>query len=317
MKIYQYDIIRKTQKFVLSQPEVRDVKIYRDCQMNVAFKDGIYEHWIYNDRISSKNKLRTLCMKISDYPYDDEFPIIGHAAASTPGSFKQDLRSVFIGHKYLRKFKFCNVRIFLHRLALYMADRGYINIPCHVNLDTTMSYVRSRILNACRIGRRLYLEHPIYRRMISPYLYYALGDYVDGFKHSWSAMRLFKSIERLHRRGRNLSQYNIVRMMKRKYGINISVFGYPISFATMIQDQFGGAPIYDDTNTAWMHVVSMINGTTHNDEDGVFITNKLSACGGRPMAVYMGESDIGEQVICRILQHNPFRLTIIKNKCGE
>jgi len=284
MKLFKYDIIRKTRKFLLAQPEIDICKIEHASEFHVKFTDGIVEHWSFRSRYKF-SRLRHYAMPDNEfYPFDERYPELRSQFTRNPlyqKEYEKITPHFIVQHKYLDEFKFCNVRIFLHRLAARLAEEGWVEIwyPDKI-LVRVLEYCRSIDQTQLRADNNTYVEYIAHAIKAQPLLYTMtnVGKMAENIHAAWSRPKLFHVLDKLYRIRTDITRHSIFQMFRRYHYCKIRM-GYPLSFAALLADHCPGA-IYNEAKLAWVAMACLINDVPFDDPEApVLVTanpNKIT-----------------------------------------
>lgn len=284
MKLHSYDVIRKILKFLRRQNEVKKARVFGGIILKISFNDGFNERWCY--RLHYKSKTDDL--DVDDYPFNNEFPQkhLQFAANSLDPEHHKLSQHFIYTYQYINKFKFCNRRVFIHRLAKQLADEGYVNIWSPKSYKNSMlKFVRGGLVNYDGYS---YMEKPsLFHK--AKYVY-MLSDYFDHniISAYWNNHNLYLAISKLYKLKRAITRMSIVTMMDTLGILNMN-FGPLTSFSRLWLDNFGRTNMYNVTNNKWLNVAAEICGIRHDDENGVMVTDNIYLA--KPPFIYMGEMD--------------------------
>lgn len=303
MQSHKSEAIRKTAKFLRSQPEVIGVKSDKNRYLHINFADKFVEHWSYYD-IDEKSKFYGRFLKIPDndfYPFDDKWPEFRCQFSRTSSDEFYDQKGKFFLYtsNYLSGFKFGNIRIFLHRLASALAAEGYVQpwLPDNEIKSTIDSFNRLK-LGIIRRSEKIYKERFEFISRLRPILTTFVAD--NGF---WTVNNIFTTMDKLCKRHIKITRSNIVWYMRKMKKIKFKT-GYPVGMSAFLRDKYNGMSIIDHTNSTWLKVVALINNVEYKTQgdDGVHITNNRQ---GHNKEVIIGEGDY------RIIGANPNNMDFI------
>lgn len=294
MKLQDYDLIRKTLKFLHAQHNVVKAHVIKSNQIRVTFNDGVIEYWWYRTDISKHRKLKVYVMPIDSYPFNKEYPQILNQFTRNPlypEEYERSKPYFMIGYKYLKKFKFCNTRIFIHEFANKLESEGWIDLwyP-NDQLSRLMSKCRQCDFSVLKKSSNEYQEKPWYYRYSQP----LLASLTDLRVHSkgnidnaWTVRPLLRAIDRLYRKKRTITRYNLFCELKAHF-VGLSL-GYPLSFALLLKEHTRGA-IEDHICLPVISLACTIAGIPYNEGKGnVIVTDRENELGSAKTVVFLGD----------------------------
>lgn len=296
MQIHRYDVLRKIIKFLEDQPEVLYYRLENACEIHIMFSDKFVEHWVYNEDWPSNTNYRSyLIPDDGHYPFDDRFPDITPAYTVNPLDKHADLLSqqFNITPSHLSKYAFCNVRIFLHRLAHQLEQEGYCGVW---NPESVIDNIGNRLdlipMEYVKFGRE-FMEHASHSSLVRPLLFQV--SHIRDTDLFWIRRFLFPAIDRIHRKGKPINRTSILHRLRHKSLFKIDT-GLPVALFMLIKDVFGHHHLVNHTNIPWINIVSMV---TRHYEDTVHISDVL--IDDRPLILFdsAGDYTIGQQSLLK------------------
>jgi len=277
MHSYKIESIRKIARFLRQQPEVQKVRAEKGRFLHINFDDGFVEHWSHTD-IEEKSKFYGRFYKLPDkilYPFGDSWPEFRCQFNRITGDELYDHKGKFFlySHNYLFGFPFCNVRVFLHRLARQLVDEGYVQ-PWLTpeDIKVVVGLLNGLRWSKIRVDNNVYKEERHFISVARP----LITTQVD-VSNAWNISNLFTVLDRLYKMKIRINRSNIVWRMRRSKKVKFSI-GYPIGTAALMRDFHPDIPIVDHIGLPWLKVVATINDVEYKqDGDGVHITDHL--CG--------------------------------------
>ncbi|MBD3407286.1 MAG: hypothetical protein GF411_14305 [Candidatus Lokiarchaeota archaeon] len=234
-------------------------------------------------------------MPTDSYPFDtNNHPEILSQFTRNPLYKEEYDRSdgqFMVRYKYLKKFKFCNVRIFLHEFAKKLDDEGWIDI-WHPNdqLSHMMHRCRRYNLNRLRQSDHEYLESIWCYKFSQPILASLtnMRDHTNGvIDKAWTTKPLLRAMNRLYRKKKSITRFNLFCELKSKFtGLSL---GYPMSMASFLQNHTRG-PIDDHTCSPWISLACTIAGIPYNNGNSkILITDREDELNDRKTVLYLGD----------------------------
>ena len=261
MRLSQYDKIRKTLDFLRAQPEVEQCKIEHACEFHVKFTDGMVEHWKFRAH-GRHTKFRL--HEIPDdggYPFGSEWPEIRHQFTRNPlypEEYELTEPLFMVRPSYLKKYRFCNVRIFIHRLAQKLAGEGWVDLRYpQKEID--------RLLRSCRSTQpvtngKIYIQtrHQAVRAMPISLHFANVNEMTNGlFPKEWTTMNLVNAIDKVFYIGADITRWSIFRIIRKSCcWVHL---GYPISLSNLMKD-LGLTHLDDRTGLPWVKSAALISG---------------------------------------------------------
>lgn len=296
MQLYRLESLRKILLFLQKQEEVKDVVFEEEQYMHVKFDDNFIEHWFYDDLPTPKFYGR--CYRLPDdvlYPLDKNWPEYRCEFSRTPDDpdFEQKGKFFLYTPKYIRSYKFCNVRVFLHRFAKALEEEGYIKpwLP-QEEIDKVVDILDKQNWAAHKINNKTYKVQPTLARKVRPLI--LLQD-IDMNKY-WKRNSIFVTLDLLYRKKWPITRGNLVWHMRRRRQARYHI-GHPVGLATIIKEYYPNMPIVDHVNLDWIRTTALICGVPYQiSGDGIHITESPT---GNEEEIILNDGD------CKVMGPRP------------
>lgn len=240
--------------------------------MHVKFDDGFVEFWFYGDQPTSKFYGRWY--RIPDnvmYPFNKQWPEFRCQFSRTTDDPDFDLKGKFFLYtpKYLKKHMFCNVRVFLHRLANSLEKEGYIKqwLP-QTEIDRVINKLNSADWAMHKINNKTYKIQPTTARIARPLI---LMQGLDLSQY-WNRRSLFVALDLLHRKKWTMTRESLIWHMRKRRRVRYDT-GHSMGLATILREYYPRRPIINHTGCGWVDIAALINGVPClQNGDGVHIS---------------------------------------------
>lgn len=308
MKLVVYRTIRKLRDFLHTQPEITKTKILRGSVLQVHFSDDTIESWHYRTKPQADSPL-SFDISTDQLEFDQRFPKFRCQFTHNPLDEEDSaLKHFKYTHGYLNRFKFPNVRIFIHRLAADLSNEGYVDIwyPQR-DLQSRINRFAQEDLAHLRTSKTHYRTCGMSDHVFLPLLYSCLDlREISNIDDVWCDKELFVAINRLYNSARTaITRTSVITTMRKCQFLRLPRMPV-LTIAKIMRDWFPGMGINNMTNWPWLKFVQEINRTRSCDVP--FTDDPNVALRKRPV-IYWGELDAGVNISIRSI--NTHFLTII------
>lgn len=291
--------------FLRMRPEVQHFEIRDVRELYVKFKDGVIEHWVYNDSYADyfRKKYRSYIIPYDhgEYPFDDNFPKLCSIYDINPLDPDCEIKKeqFNLTPQYLSKFKFCNRRVFFHRLALQLAFEEHPYVWCSPDVVSRIKKKVDNIpLRKIMISDTSFLESSSHSIFVRPLTCQCI-DFRSQItqQRRWSPSFLWWIIEWLYRNRKNINRMSIVHSMRRRRHVFLKI-GHPVALYIALRVMFGSnIQVVNLSSQWWADVVVMLTENNQDADTTIYVADKDT--GQRPIAIFddNGKYEIGSHWI--------------------
>lgn len=257
MQLYRLESLRKILLYLQKQPEVVDVILEEEKYMHIKFDDNFIEHWFYDDLPTPKFYGRWY--RLPDnvmYPFNNKYPEFRCQFSRSPDDPDYDLKGKFFLYtpKFIKEYMFCNVRLFLHRLARDLEQEGYVEpwLP-QEEINKIVKKLDKQDWARHKIDNKTYKVQPTTAKLSRPLIVLQNSD-LDIY---WKKNGLFVTLDLLYRKKWPITRSNIIWYMRKRRKARYDV-GHPTGLATILKEYYRGMPVVNHTEFDWVRTAAIM-----------------------------------------------------------